>query len=52
MLEIYAASSRVRQDLLITYEPLFFVAAVYLVLAGVIVLGFGWLESRRPRRTA
>ncbi|SEC32442.1 ABC transporter permease [Rhodobacter sp. 24-YEA-8] len=52
VLEIYAASSRVRQDLLITYEPLFFVAAVYLALAGVIVLGFGWLESRRPRRTA
>ena len=50
VVEVYAASSRVRQDLLITYEPLYFVAAIYLVLAGLIVLSFSWLERRRPRR--
>ena len=52
VIEIYGASSRIRQDLLITYEPLFLVAAVYLSLVAVIVLAFRWLESRRPRRTA
>lgn len=52
VIEIYAVSSRVRQDTLITYEPLFLVAAIYLALAGLIVLGFRWLESRRPRRGA
>ena len=52
VIEIYAVSSRVRQDTLITYEPLFLVAAIYLALAGLIVFGFRWLESRRPRRGA
>lgn len=52
VIEIYAVASRVRQDTLITYEPLFLVAAIYMALAGVIVLGFRWLENRRPRRTA
>lgn len=52
VMEIYAVASRVRQDTLITYEPLFLVAAIYLALAGLIVLGFRWLESRRPRRQA
>ncbi|VDC29477.1 ABC transporter permease [Pseudogemmobacter humi] len=52
VIEIYAVASRVRQDTLITYEPLFLVAAIYLMLAGLIVLGFRWLESRQPRRAA
>lgn len=52
VIEIYAVASRVRQDTLITYEPLFLVAAIYLMLAGLIVLAFRWMESRQPRRTA
>lgn len=52
VIEIYGASSRIRQDLLITYEPLFLVAAVYLALVGVIVLAFRRLEGRQPRRAA
>ncbi|WP_373457440.1 ABC transporter permease [Pseudogemmobacter lacusdianii] len=52
VLEVYAVASRVRQDTLITYEPLFLVAAIYLALAGIIALGFRWLESRRPRKSA
>lgn len=52
VMEVYAVSSRVRQDTLITYEPLLLVAAIYLALAAVIGLGFHWLESRRPRRQA
>ena len=52
VIEIYAVASRVRQDTLITYEPLFLVAAIYLVLAGLIVLAFRRMEGRQPRRTA
>lgn len=52
VIEIYAVASRVRQDTLITYEPLFLVAAIYLMLAGLIVLAFRKMESRQPRRTA
>lgn len=51
VIEIYAVASRVRQDTLITYEPLFLVAAIYLVLAGLIVLAFRKMEGRQPRRT-
>ena len=44
--EIYAVSSRVRSDQLIVYEPLLLLAAVYLVIAGLIALFFHWLEVR------
>jgi len=50
VVEIYAVASRVRQDTLITYEPLLLLAVVYMALAGVIVLGFRWLETRAPAR--
>jgi len=50
VVEIYAVASRVRQDTLIVYEPLLLLAVVYLALAGVIVLGFRWLEGRVPVR--
>src|SRR5690606_28968184 len=52
VMEIYAVTSRVRQDTLIIYEPLFLVAAIYIALAGLIVLGFRWFESLQPRRAA
>lgn len=52
VVEIYAVTSRVRQDTLIVYEPLFLVAAIYLVLAGLIVLGFRQLEGRGTRKPA
>lgn len=51
VVEIYAVTTRVRQDTLIVYEPLFLVAAIYLMLAALIVWGFGRLErARRPAR--
>ena len=53
VVEIYAVASRVRSETLITYEPLLLVAAVYLGLAGVIVLLFRALERRgAPGRRA
>jgi polar amino acid transport system permease protein len=50
VIEIYAVASRVRQDTLITYEPLFLVAAIYLALAALIVLAFRGLENGKSRR--
>jgi len=46
VIEIYAVASRVRQDTFIIYEPLLLLALVYLVIAGLIALGFRWLERR------
>ena len=44
IIDIYAVSSRVRQDLLIVYEPLLLLAVCYLVLAGAIALIFAAVE--------
>lgn len=52
VVDIYAVASRVRQDTLIIYEPLLLLAVVYLVITGMIVLAFKWLENRVPARTA
>jgi len=49
VIEIYAVASRVRQDTFIIYEPLLLLALAYLALAGVIALGFRWLERRMVR---
>ncbi len=49
IVDIYAVSSRVRQDTFIIYEPLLLLAVVYLVIAGIIALGFKWLENRGPK---
>ncbi len=50
VVDIYAVSARVRQDTFIIYEPLLLLAVVYLMITGLIVLGFRWLESRVPSR--
>ena len=52
VVDIYAVSSRVRQDTFIIYEPLLLLAVVYMLIAGVIVLLFRWLESRVPQKLA
>jgi len=50
MVEIFAVSSRVRQDTFVIYEPLLLLALVYMAIAGLIALGFRWLENRVPSR--
>ena len=50
--EVYGVGTIVRQETYRIYEPLLFVAAIYLVLTGFLVLFFRYLESRMPRRTA
>lgn len=50
MLDIYAVSSKVRQDTLLVYEPLLLLALVYLMMTAIIVYLFKRLESRIPSR--
>lgn len=50
VVDIYAVSSRVRQDTFIVYEPLLLLALIYLVITGIIVLLFRRLEARIPAR--
>jgi polar amino acid transport system permease protein len=52
VVDIYAVASRVRQDTFIVYEPLLLLALVYMAIAGLLVLGFRWLEGRFPQRVA
>ena len=49
VIDIYAVASRVRQDTFIIYEPLILLALIYMAIAGVIALGFRWLEARYTR---
>ncbi|WP_330647282.1 ABC transporter permease [Thioclava sp. FTW29] len=46
--DLYAVITRVRQTTFLTYEPLLFLVAVYLVLSGTLTLALRWLENRLP----
>jgi len=48
VVDVYAVISRVRQDTFLTYEPLLLLALIYMILAGVLVVIFRWLEGRVP----
>ena len=50
VIDVYAVAKRVTQDTFIVYEPLLLLAVVYMILAGLIVLLFRWLELRVPSR--
>jgi len=45
---VYGVGSIVRQETYRIYEPLLFVAFIYICLTGLIVVLFRWLESRVP----
>ena len=47
--ELFGRSTEVRQDTFLVYEPLLLVAGIYVLLTGVIVTIFGWLENRIPK---
>jgi len=47
--EVYGISTIVRQETYRIYEPLLFVAAIYLVLTAVIVVLFRLMETRIPQ---
>ncbi len=48
MIDIYAVFSKVRQDTFITYEPLLFLALIYIILASLLTIVFKHLENRNP----
>lgn len=48
--EVYGVGSIVRQETYKIYEPLLFVALIYLCLTGVLVLIFRYFENRIPKR--
>ncbi len=47
--DVYGVGSMVRQETYRIYEPLLLIAGIYILLTGVIVLLFRWLEGRVPR---
>ncbi|WP_037314153.1 ABC transporter permease [Ruegeria halocynthiae] len=50
VVEIYAVSSRVRADTFVVYEPLLLLALIYMIIAGIITLAFGYIERQVPTR--
>jgi polar amino acid transport system permease protein len=52
IMETYAVAGRIRQDTFIVYEPLILLAVIYMLITGVIVLMFRWLEGRLPTHSA
>jgi polar amino acid transport system permease protein len=52
VVDVYAVISRVRQDTFLTYEPLLFLALIYMCLTGVLVLFFKKLENMVPVKGA
>ncbi|MCU0832667.1 MAG: ABC transporter permease [Rhizobiaceae bacterium] len=52
VIDAYAVISRVRQDTFLTYEPLLFLALIYMILAGVLVFMFSKLEALVPVKGA
>ncbi|MFK7860518.1 MAG: ABC transporter permease [Granulosicoccus sp.] len=47
--DVYGVGSIVRQETYRVYEPLLLVAGIYVLLTGIIVVLFRWLENRVPR---
>jgi polar amino acid transport system permease protein len=52
VIDAYAVISRVRQDTFLTYEPLLFLALIYMILTGILVLAFNRLEAMVPVKGA
>ncbi|MFD2740958.1 ABC transporter permease [Sulfitobacter aestuarii] len=50
VVDVFAVFGRIRQETFIVYEPLLMLALIYLVLAGIITLGFKLLENKLPSR--
>lgn len=52
VVDTYSVITKVRADTFLTYEPLLLLALIYLVLTGILVVGFRFLENRIPSRGA
>ncbi|MEM9732805.1 MAG: ABC transporter permease [Pseudomonadota bacterium] len=47
--DVYGVGNIVRQETFRTYEPLLFVAFIYILITAVLVILFRWLENRVPK---
>ncbi|WP_342644188.1 ABC transporter permease [Rhodoligotrophos ferricapiens] len=52
VIDVYAVISRIRQDTYLVYEPLLFLALVYMCLTAILVMIFRYFEARIPTRGA
>ena len=52
VMDLMGATSKVRQDTYLVYEPLIFLALIYMLLTYLITRGFGYLERLVPQRRA
>lgn len=50
VIDVFAVTSKVRQDTYLTYEPLLLLALIYLCLTGLLVWAFRKLENRIPTK--
>ena len=50
VMDLMGSTSKVRQDLLITFEPLMFLAVIYMFLTFLIVYAFGLVEKMVPQK--
>jgi polar amino acid transport system permease protein len=48
VLDLYGVISRIRQDTYLTYEPLLFLALIYMVLTGILTVFVHLIERRIP----
>lgn len=52
VVDLYGVISRVRQETYLTYEPLFLLAFIYMLLTALLVIVFRYFENRIPSRGA
>ena len=52
VVDAYGVISKVRQATYLTYEPLLLLALIYMILTGILVVAFRWLEARVPVKGA
>ncbi len=52
VVDVYAVISKIRQTTYLTYEPLLFLALIYLCLTAILVVAFRTLENKIPTRGA
>jgi polar amino acid transport system permease protein len=48
VVDVYGVISKVKQDTFLTYEPLLLLAAIYMILTGILVVVFRYFENKIP----
>lgn len=52
VIDVYAVTSKIRQETFVVYEPMLFLALIYLCLTGILVAIFRHFENKTPTRKA